>query len=140
MSTTHELKCWIESFQDILEGRKTCEFRKDDRGFRAGDTLILLEWNHREEYYTGNRTTVRVRHITRGFGIPDDHVLMSISAPEPYDLTLMLPTGQLAVLRMPATMSARTFRHMEKALSANLDLLGEAIVGQDQSPPNEQAP
>nr|WP_249226967.1 DUF3850 domain-containing protein [Alicyclobacillus mengziensis] len=33
--------------------------RKDDRGYQVGDKLILAEWDHVAEDYTG-RTSVRI--------------------------------------------------------------------------------
>ncbi len=44
MTTAHEVKCWPESFEAIHGGFKTCEVRKDDRGYRGGDYLLLREW------------------------------------------------------------------------------------------------
>ena len=42
--TVHELQTIPPFFQDVLEGRKTFELRKDDRGFSEGDELWLREW------------------------------------------------------------------------------------------------
>lgn len=41
----HELKCWTDYFEAIFDGRKNFEVRRNDRGFQAGDTLSLLEYN-----------------------------------------------------------------------------------------------
>jgi hypothetical protein len=31
-------------FDEVWEGRKTFEVRKDDRDYQAGDTVVLREW------------------------------------------------------------------------------------------------
>lgn len=84
----HELKCWPQSFEAIVEGRKTHEFRKDDRGFRVGDTLQLREYDpviprlasSDVPHYTGRRVACQITYISRGpeHGIPEGHVIMSI--------------------------------------------------------------
>lgn len=40
-----DLKTWKEYFDDIVTGHKNFEVRKDDRGFKEGDTLILKEFD-----------------------------------------------------------------------------------------------
>jgi hypothetical protein len=42
---THELKTHPGPFQALMDGTKTFEFRKDDRGFEVGDMLTLKEWD-----------------------------------------------------------------------------------------------
>jgi hypothetical protein len=39
----HELKCWRPFFQMVQDGTKMFEYRKDDRGFKIGDELCLVE-------------------------------------------------------------------------------------------------
>jgi hypothetical protein len=41
----HELKCWPPYFERLLDGSKTFEVRKDDRGYQTGDWLVLREWD-----------------------------------------------------------------------------------------------
>jgi hypothetical protein len=41
--TMHELKCWRPFFQMVQDGTKMFEYRKDDRGFKIGDELCLVE-------------------------------------------------------------------------------------------------
>lgn len=41
----HELKVWPDYFARLADGSKTFEVRKDDRGFQAGDELLLREWD-----------------------------------------------------------------------------------------------
>ena len=61
--TTHELKTWPDLFDDILTNVKTFEVRFNDRGFRVGDVLRLLEWDDRDEKYTGRATDRTVTYI-----------------------------------------------------------------------------
>jgi len=43
-SRVHELKTWPDYYRHLLDGTKTFEYRRDDRGFRIGDVLHLREW------------------------------------------------------------------------------------------------
>lgn len=76
----HILKTWPDYFQKILEGRKTAEWRKNDRDFCFGDYLILQEYKPKEELYTGRVSLVRVTDIvqTESFGMPHGYCMMSI--------------------------------------------------------------
>lgn len=77
----HELKVWPQYFKAILDGTKTFEFRKDDRGFEVGDTLILKEFEPgvrdysvvpeivEESRYTGRAIKKTITYIFKD-GIP----------------------------------------------------------------------
>ena len=73
----HKLKVWPECFKPLWSGEKTFELRKDDRGFRAGDTLILQEWSQRYGY-TGREIVADVPYIWGGLGLKEGWVIMSI--------------------------------------------------------------
>jgi len=100
MPKTHELKIWPGPFADVVEGRKRFEWRKDDRGFEVGDTLLLREWGldgkvpHWFVGYTGKTCEVKVLHIVRGmytppkWGIPRDYCIMSIELAAKRDIKL----------------------------------------------------
>ena len=76
----HELKTWPEPFQAMWEGRKTFEFRNNDRGFKEGDTLILKEWNPINEEYTGRVVSGVVTYlIWEGFDVPEGYCIMSLT-------------------------------------------------------------
>ncbi len=77
---THELKTLPAYFDAVRGGIKTFEIRKDDRGFNAGDTLILKEWYGGQ--YSGRYVTVRVTYIT-DFSQPHGQVVMSIANHHP---------------------------------------------------------
>ena len=65
---THYLKTWPAPFQEVLEGRKTAEVRRNDRPFFVGDSLCLQEWNPATKAYTGRELTRRVSCITGSAG------------------------------------------------------------------------
>jgi Domain of unknown function (DUF3850) len=83
----HELKTWPDPFLELKGGKKHHEFRRDDRGFQAGDVLVLREFcpppEQREGLagtYTGRVLARRVTSITRGgsFGVPEGYAVMSV--------------------------------------------------------------
>ncbi len=91
--TTHTLKVWPEFYDAIQAGVKTWEFRRDDRGFRVGDELVLEEWlpadrppfNGRYGYTDDTFTVVKairvkVTYILHGgrLGVPKGFCIMSI--------------------------------------------------------------
>lgn len=79
MTRIHSLKTWPEQFSAVVSGAKRFEYRKNDRGFKVGDALILLEYVPSEDVLTRNAVTVRVTYIAENaFGIPDGYCVMSI--------------------------------------------------------------
>jgi len=76
---THELKCWPGPFQALIKGDKRFEFRKNDRGFKLGDKLVLREYDPLKAGYTGIVAVVNVTFILEsGFGLPEEYCIMSI--------------------------------------------------------------
>lgn len=74
----HVLKCWTPSFEALVDGKKTFELRKNDRGFAEGDVLKLEEWNP-DTGYTGRRLDVLVGWtLYNGFGLPEGYCIMSV--------------------------------------------------------------
>jgi len=60
----HELKCWARYFDQVWEGRKLFELRRNDRGFRVGDELLLVETELEEP--TGREITATVTSMVVG--------------------------------------------------------------------------
>lgn len=50
----------------MIDGTKTFELRRDDRGFQVDDRLILCEWDPETEAYTGRRARFSVTYVTDG--------------------------------------------------------------------------
>ncbi len=76
----HKLKTWRSYYQAIEDGRKRFEIRKNDRAFSVGDKLVLQEWDHVAEAYTGNNITVYVVYLMHGgqMGIEPGFVVLGI--------------------------------------------------------------
>lgn len=95
--TQHELKTWTPYFQQVCDGLKKFELRKNDRGFKVGDTLLLKEWkpsgysdvspNKMEGEYTGREILVKVTYLFQdksGTGwISSDYCIMGIEPVSP---------------------------------------------------------
>lgn len=93
--TEHILKCWPSAYEAIADGRKTFEWRKDDRDFSVGDTLVLRKWDPKPmidspepwgfvhaqgPYGDFIEQRVTVTDVLRGmFGIPGGYCVMAIA-------------------------------------------------------------
>lgn len=75
----HDLKTWPEFFVAVWNNEKHFEMRKDDRGYQAGDTLLLREWS-KAKGYTGRAVRVEVPYLLGGEwpGLERGYVVMSI--------------------------------------------------------------
>lgn len=90
--TEHTLKLNDRYFDAVANGIKTFEIRKDDRGFRVGDTLVLKNVNDEGKYITyaddnlGINLVYEIKvavkyiltHDDFPNGIPEGYVVMSI--------------------------------------------------------------
>lgn len=70
MSTTHRIKVWPQFFRGLSSGDKTFEVRRDDRGYKVGDKLELVEWDPGKECETGRSLPAEVTWVFRG-GSPE---------------------------------------------------------------------
>jgi hypothetical protein len=75
--TTHELKTWPDYYAHLVDGTKTFEYRRDDRGFKVGDVLYLREWEPTFERYTGREMHRRVTYL---LNVSKDFVVMALES------------------------------------------------------------
>lgn len=86
MSKVHNLKTDPEVFQAVVDGRKTFEIRFNDRDFKVGDELILLETIHSGEQmkqgmpllYSGNELRKTISYVLSGYGLQEGWVILGI--------------------------------------------------------------
>lgn len=89
--TEHKLKCWPVYFDAIKRGDKTFEARFNDRGFQAGDIVVLMRTyegneNHVEPAPVGSGRTAlhelrfRIGWVLTGgkFGVMDGWCVFSL--------------------------------------------------------------
>lgn len=78
---THELKLLPQYFNDVKNGIKNFEIRKNDRDYKVGDTLLLREWDNK---YTGREITRKIDYIHKGdgqFGIAEGYCILGLQDP-----------------------------------------------------------
>tara|TARA_R110000851_G_scaffold44625_1_gene109566 strand:- start:1195 stop:1431 length:237 start_codon:yes stop_codon:yes gene_type:complete len=76
----HTLKILPQYFEEVWDGNKTFELRKDDRDYKVGDTLRLLEFDYGN--YTGrecNRTIWYILRDCEKYGLKKGFVILSIN-------------------------------------------------------------
>ena len=76
--TTHELKILPNYFIEVWMGRKNFELRLDDRDYKVGDNLRLLEYHKGE--YTGYECNREIEYILRDcpeYGLKEGYVILS---------------------------------------------------------------
>lgn len=62
----HRINISIPFFTAIVDGRKNFEIRRDDRGFQAGDTITLSEYDYRPDKlgHTGRAVTATIGYVS----------------------------------------------------------------------------
>lgn len=70
----HELKCHPQYFERLVDGSKTFEVRRDDRGYQAGDVLRIREWVPPSARATATYTA-REREFQVGYVLRTDPAL-----------------------------------------------------------------
>lgn len=75
MHKTHKIKIHPEYYSAKAAGLKPFEYRKNDRMYQVGDTLILQEWSPANERYTGREIECKVMYMLPIEG--SDYVIMA---------------------------------------------------------------
>ena len=58
-------KIWPKYFQLVKSGKKKFELRLADFRIKAGDSLILEEWNPKRKEYTGRKIKMKVKYVLK---------------------------------------------------------------------------
>ncbi|MEF7566023.1 DUF3850 domain-containing protein [Bacillus infantis] len=76
-SVNHQLKTHPEYFEAVNQGLKTFEIRKNDRGFKVGDPLLLREYSPQHKAFTGRAIMANIIYMT-DFEQKEDYVVLGI--------------------------------------------------------------
>ncbi|HHG9124294.1 TPA: DUF3850 domain-containing protein [Klebsiella pneumoniae] len=79
---THDLKIYPEFFSAVSTGVKRAELRKNDRDYRVGDTLHLMETPRGSCHQTGEFINVKITHIADVGEWMPGFVLLSVEPQE----------------------------------------------------------
>lgn len=75
----HTLKVWPDHYKALATGQKSFELRRDDRGYREGDYLLLCEFDPESQAFTGASLSRKVTNILRDFaGLQPGYVVMAL--------------------------------------------------------------
>lgn len=73
----HDVKLGTTFFDDVKTGRKTFELRKNDRGYKEGDTIVLHEY--KDGTTTGRTITKKIVYILEDFtGLEDGYCILGL--------------------------------------------------------------
>lgn len=77
----HDVKLGATSFDDVKTGRKTFELRKNDRGYKEGDTIVLHEYKNGAT--TGRTITKKIVYMLEDFtGLEDGYCILGLGEVE----------------------------------------------------------
>ena len=75
----HALKQETQFFEDVVNGRKLFEVRKNDRNYKVMDLIALNEWDPDKNQYTGRSCLVYIDYIFDDeMYVKESYVVMTI--------------------------------------------------------------
>lgn len=88
---THEVKCWPEYFDRLLNGDKPFELRKNDRDYQTGDKLHVFEYDNSDDVpvgvdrYTERSAMFDITYVLKGpcFGLAEGWAILGLKKEEP---------------------------------------------------------
>jgi hypothetical protein len=94
--TIHVLKTWSPWFEATRDGKKFWELRRDDRGYRVGDFLVLRQFTpdsgdmsqgaaHPGGLWGPEYVVMRVVFVAAGPFVPPGSVILSLGELSDYD-------------------------------------------------------
>lgn len=74
---THDLKISEEFYEEVEQGNKRFEIRRNDRDFQKGDKVTLFETTNHGTSYTGRSSNFFISYVT-SFEQKDNFVVFGI--------------------------------------------------------------
>ena len=73
----HELKIVASDYEDIVSGKKSFELRKNDRGYKQGDNLKMLEF--KDGKHTGRTIDADIIYMLEDYtGLTEGYCILGI--------------------------------------------------------------
>jgi len=79
MYKRHEIKCINPYFTDVWNVHKNFEVRENDRNYKAGNFVLIKEFDKNTACYTGRSVLVIITYILKNFpqGLKDNYIVFS---------------------------------------------------------------
>ena len=127
----HYLKTWPPVFQHMVDGLKRFEYRKNDRDFKVGDTLVLREWRPDSKQYSRREKFVTVRYIMSGgqFGIPEGFCIMDVAdcVPKGYEVVVKAQNSAMLEIAARGVVQAFDLNYGKEPFELTIKRLREAL-------------
>jgi len=79
----HKLKIIPPYYDDVVNGIKKFELRKDDREFKVGDYIILKEFIPEKAQYSGRECKVKIKYkLSEIIGLLEGYCILGITFKE----------------------------------------------------------